>query len=162
MQKKNNIFKVSRGQIIFVVAIASISIIVGFFVLNSFIPVNYDGFVFESPTNIFLKAVKSQSGYHFSMQSTKGGKIVPHSEGSSPALSITKGNLIQIHLINEEKNESSSHSKHNLNIDEFQVHTGDLGYFQTKSITFLADKTGTFYYYCSIHPEMRGTITITE
>ena len=159
---KKNISKVSRGRVISIVIIASVSILIGFFVLNSFIPVNYDGFVFEPPTNIFLKAVKSQTGYHFLSQSTKGGKVVPYTEGNSPALSSTKGNLIQIHLINEEKNESSSKSQHNLNIDEFNVHTGDLGYFQTKSVTFLADKTGTFYYYCTIHPEMKGTITITK
>jgi len=95
------------------------------------------------------------------MQSTKGGKSVPILTGNSPQLTITQGNLVQIHLINEEKNESISKSNHNLNIDEFNVHTGDLGYFQTKSITFLADKTGNFEYYCSIHPEMKGTLTVS-
>ena len=135
-------------------------ILIGFLVLNSFIPVNYDGFIFESSTNILLKAVKSSEGYHFSTQSSKGGKMVPTTVGNSPSLTVENGNLIQIHLINEEKNDASSKSSHNLNIDEFNVHTGDLGYFQTKSITFLADKIGTFNYYCSIHPEMRGTITV--
>ena len=94
------------------------------------------------------------------MASTKGGKTVPNVAGDSPPLMVTNGNLVQIHLINEEKNEPSNKSIHNLNIDEFNVHTGDLGYFQTKSITFLADKVGTFEYYCSIHPEMKGTITV--
>ena len=86
--------------------------------------------------------------------------MVPTTVGNSPSLTVENGNLIQIHLINEEKNDASSKSSHNLNIDEFNVHTGNLGYFQTKSITFLADKIGTFNYYCSIHPEMRGTITV--
>ena len=161
MRQKNKKVKFSKGGIITIAAICGISVLIGFFVLNSFRPVNYDGFVFESPTNIFLKALKSQEGYHYSLQSTRGGKVVPSVAGNSPSLMVSKGNLVQIHLINEEKNDSSNSSNHNLNIDEFNVHTGDLGYFQTKSITFLADKTGTFYYYCSIHPEMKGSITVS-
>jgi len=160
LHKKKNASKVSRATIISIGTIACVFGLIGFFILNSFIPVNSDGFVFMPPTNIFLKAVKSPQGYHYSSQSTKGGKIAPTTRGDSPQLMITSGNLIQIHLINEEKNESGINSKHNLNIDEFNVHTRDLGYFQTESITFLADKTGTFDYYCSIHPEMRGIMVI--
>jgi len=74
---------------------------------------------------------------------------------------VSKGNIIQIHLINEEKNQPNNPSKHNLNIDEFNVHTKDLDYFQTDEIAFLANKTGTFDYYCSIHQDMKGTITVT-
>ena len=161
MKQKSKKRKFSRGYLITIASICSISVLIGYLVLNSFTAVNYDGFIFESPTNIFLKALKSQEGYHYSLQSTRGGKVVPSVGGNSPALMVSKGNLVQIHLINEEKNESSNPSKHNLNIDEFNVHTEDLGYFQTKSITFLADKEGTFYYYCSIHPEMKGTITVS-
>jgi len=160
MHKKKKVSRFSRGYLISLVTVGGVAILIGFLVLNSFIPVNYDGFIFESPTNILLKAVKSPEGYHFSTQSSRGGKMIPSTVGNSPSLTVKNGNLIQIHLINEEKNESSSKSIHNLNIDEFNVHTGDLGYFQTKSITFLADKIGTFDYYCSIHPEMRGTITV--
>ena len=161
MRQKNKKSKYSKGYIITFISICGVSALIGFFVLNSFHPVNYDGFVFESPTNIFLKALKSSDGYHYSLQSTRGGKVVPNVAGNSPPLMVSKGNLVQIHLINEEKNESSNPSSHNLNIDEFNVHTGDLSYFQTKSVTFLADKTGTFYYYCSLHPEMKGTITVS-
>jgi plastocyanin len=35
-----------------------------------------------------------------------------------------------------------------------------LAYYETQTITFVADKTGTFEYYCTIHPEMKGNITI--
>jgi len=161
VHKKKSEKRFSRGYLISIASISCVSILIGFFVLSSFVPVNSNGLVFASPTNIFLKALKSKEGYHYSMQSTKGGKSVPILTGNSPQLTITKGNLVQIHLINEEKNESISKSNHNLNIDEFNVHTGDLGYFQTKSITFLADKTGNFEYYCSIHPEMKGTLTVS-
>jgi hypothetical protein len=161
MNPKSKKKKISRGFLITIASICSISVLIGYLVINSFTPVNYDGFIFESPTNIFLKALKSQEGYHFSLQSTRGGKVVPSTGGNSPTLLVAKGNLVNIHLINEVKNESSNISKHNLNIDEFNVHTGDLGYFQTKEILFLADKEGTFYYYCTIHPEMKGAIKVS-
>lgn len=151
----------SRGTIISIGSIVAVSVVLGFFALNSMHPVNSDNFVFAPTTNIFLKALKSPQGYHYSSQSTKGSKTVPSVAGSSPPLVVSKGNLVQIHLINEEKNERDEPSKHNLNIDEFNVHIKDLGYFQTDSQTFLADKTGTFHYYCSIHPDMQGTITVT-
>jgi len=160
VHKKKKIKKINRGTIISITTVLGVSILIGFLIINSFLPVNSDQLIFESPTNILLKAVKSPEGYHYSTQSSKGGKMVPSTAGNSPSLTVKNGNLVQIHLINEEKNEASIKSKHNLNIDEFNVHTGDLGYFQTKSITFLADKNGTFEYYCSIHPEMKGTITV--
>ena len=60
-------------------------------------------------------------------------------------------------MINED---IDSGSKHNINIDEFNVHSRDLGYFESQTITFVADKAGTFKYYCSIHPEMKGEIIV--
>ena len=160
-KKHKQTSKISRGNIIQVSVVAGIMILVGFFALQSFSPVNSDQLVFAPATNIYLKAVESPEGYHFSSQSTKGGKVVPSTYGSSPPITVSEGNLVQIHLINEEKNHSGNASTHNLNIDEFNVHTKDLGYFQAEAVTFLADKSGTFDYYCSIHPEMKGTITVT-
>jgi len=158
-QKKSS--KRSKTNIIAIAVVTGVIILIGSIVLNSFSPVNSDGFVFAPTSNIFLKAVKSNQGtYHY--QKTRGGKALPSTAGSSPPITISKGNLIQIHLINEDKNELGNPSKHNLNIDEFNVHIKDLDYFQSDSVTFLADKTGTFKYYCSIHPEMSGVITITE
>ena len=51
--------------------------------------------------------------------------------------------------------------QHDLNIDEFNVHSNFLNKLQAQTITFYADKQGTFDYYCSIHPEMKGKITVT-
>jgi cupredoxin-like protein len=65
--------------------------------------------------------------------------------------------LESIHFINEDYD---THSKHNFNIDEFKVHSKDLGYFQSQIITFIVDKDGMFEYYCSIHPEMRGKVVV--
>ncbi|AFS81226.1 methyl-accepting chemotaxis protein [Candidatus Nitrosopumilus koreensis AR1] len=152
--------KLSRTNVISITVLTGIIILVGIAILHSFSPVNSDSLVFAPPSNIFLKAVKSAQGsYHY--MHTKGGKSLPTSAGNSPHISASKGNLVEIHLINEEKNQPGNPSKHNLNIDEFNVHTKDLGYFQSESITFLADKSGTFDYYCSIHPEMRGQITVS-
>ena len=157
---RKQLSKISRKNIISVSVILGVGVLIGFFVLHSFTPVNSDTFIFASPTNISLKAVKSSQGnYHY--QATKGGKKLPNAEGASPSIIISKNNLVQIHLINEEINQPDNISKHNLNIDEFNVHTKELGYFQTDSVTFLADKTGTFDYYCSLHPDMKGTITVT-
>ena len=77
--------------------------------------------------------------------------------GHKPTISLNQGNIVPIHLINED---SETHSKHNINIDEFDVHSKDLGYFQSQTVTFTANKTGTFDYYCSIHPEMTGKIIV--
>ena len=60
-------------------------------------------------------------------------------------------------MINEDY---ETHSKHNLNIDALNLRTRDLGYFESQTVTFFPEKTGTFEYYCSIHPEMKGVITI--
>jgi plastocyanin len=40
------------------------------------------------------------------------------------------------------------------------VHSNNLGYFQSQSITFIANKVGSFPYYCTIHPEMKGTVIV--
>lgn len=153
--------KFSKGNVIAVTVVVCVVALIGYFAMNSLSPVNSNGIVFAPTTNISLKAVKSSQGtYHF--QHTKGGKSLPSTAGSSPPLKVAKGNLIDIRLINEDKNEPGNPSKHNLNIDEFNVHTKDLTYFQSDSVLFLANKTGTFTYYCSIHPEMKGTITITN
>jgi plastocyanin len=47
-------------------------------------------------------------------------------------------------------------------VDEFNVHTRDLGYFESQSITFIADKAGTFKIYCTIHPEMTGSVVVRD
>ena len=161
-KKQKKISLISKGNIISVIIVCGVLVLIAYFALQSFKPVNSDQFVFEPTTNIFLKAVNSPQGYHYASQSTKGGKVLPSVAGSSPTITVSKGNLVQIHLINEEKNPPGGYSKHNLHIDEFNVHFKDLGYFQTESIIFLADKTGTFEYYSSIHPEMRGIIEVIQ
>jgi plastocyanin len=120
-------------------------------------------FLLSPPRNFFMKATYlPNEGNVYTSLSTGTAKILNSGAGSrglghNPTITLNQGNTLSIHLINED---SEKHSKHNLNIDEFGIHTKDLGYFQTQTVTFTANKAGTFNYYCSIHPEMTGKITV--
>ena len=119
-------------------------------------------FLLSPPRNFFMKAAYlPNEGNVYTSQLTGTAKILNSGAGSkiryNPTITLNQGKTLSIHLINED---SEKHSKHNLNIDEFGIHTKDLGYFQTQTVTFTANKTGTFNYYCSIHPEMTGKITV--
>ena len=119
-------------------------------------------FLLSPPRNFFLKATYlPNEGNVYTSQSTGTAKIlnsgVGNRIGHNPTITLNQGNSLSIHLINED---SEKHSTHNLNIDEFGIHTKDLGYFQTQTVTFTANKTGTFNYYCSIHPEMNGKVMV--
>ena len=164
-------FVFSKNVLIVIGVIAVLVTTAGYFGLKSMIPVNSNSPVFGAPRNNFVKAIHSpQSGYLFVGQSAGGARksFVPSSGMSSsnnnamdshtgPTLYVSKGGLESIHFINEDYD---THSKHNFNIDAFNVHSRDLGYFQTQAITFLVNKDGTFEYYCSIHPEMRGKVVV--
>jgi plastocyanin len=119
-------------------------------------------FLLSPPRNFFMKATYlPNEGNVYTSQLTGTAKILNSGAGSkiryNPTITLNQGKTLSIHLINED---SEKHSKHNLNIDEFGIHTKDLGYFQTQTVTFTANKAGTFNYYCSIHPEMTGKITV--
>lgn len=141
-------------------ALAAVAVLIGYFGLNAAIPVNGTAPVLSPPLNHFLKATHTGKGGYFYVTTSSGGaKGIRTGSGSivNPEYTMAKGGLQTIHLINEDYD---THSKHNFNIDEFNVHTKDLGYFESQAITFVADEPGTFEYYCSIHPEMRGKIII--
>lgn len=150
--------KISRNFILVFVGAAAIIAVIIYFALNSLIPVNGHSPVFAPPRNFFVQAKHDpRQGYTFSSQSTGNRRTLPGSGGSSPDFVFRKGELESIHVINED---SDTHSKHNFNIDQFKVHTKDLSYFESQTITFIADKNGTFSYFCTVHPEMRGLITV--
>ena len=151
----------TRFTIILVSMIALIVSGVGFAGVSAITPVNSDHIVFQAPLNIYIKSIKTPDGQlHFASQSIKGGKTAPVLGSSEPTITVEKDALITLHFINEERATTNSLGKHNINIDEFNVHSEDLHYFGTQSITFLVDKKGTFDYYCSIHPEMRGSLVV--
>lgn len=144
------------GIVILVVIITG-----GYYAYQSLIPVNVDYPVFLVPENILIKTGQLAEGHYlFSHQSSRGGKQAPRPGMTSPTLDITKGNLVSLHIINEIKNTPDKKSIHNFNIDEFNVHSKDLGYFESQSINFLADKSGEYAYHCTLHPEMKGLLII--
>ncbi|MFB5600729.1 MAG: cupredoxin domain-containing protein [Nitrososphaeraceae archaeon] len=163
---KRNYKKFPKIRILILSFIFTLGVLIIYGGINSL--KSYNGNFFSSPPrNIFLKALYTPThGYTYTSQSTGTAKILNSGGGSSGSgasqgttLTLNQGGSLAIHLINED---SEKHSKHNLNIDEFNVHTKDLGYFQSQTITFTANKSGTFDYYCSIHPEMKGKLIVDK
>lgn len=74
-------------------------------------------------------------------------------------LTVKKGDHVKITLEN-------SGGTHDLKIDEFNVATPRIGSGASASIEFIADKVGSFDYYCSVGNHramgMVGTLTVTE
>lgn len=157
--------KMTKKRIINYGIIAAIISVVGIAGYKSMIPTNGSTPVFGIPINHFVKAKYSEgSGYAWvsmSSSSSKGlnsaGRGGAAAAALNPSYFFGKGSLQSMHVINEDY---ETHSKHNFNIDEFNVHSNELAYTQSQTITFVADKSGTFHYYCSIHPEMKGDIII--
>ena len=157
---------ITRKRIITYGVIAAIISGVGIAGYKSMIPINGNTPVFGIPINHFIKAKYSAgSGYTWvsmSSSSSKGLRSVGRggvaaAAAVSPSYVFAKGGLQSMHVVNEDY---ETHSKHNFNIDEFNVHSKDLTYTQSQTITFVADKSGTFNYYCNIHPEMKGDILV--
>lgn len=160
MKKKQNVRPSRKGRAITIGAAVAAVLLIALFGSRALTPVNASGPVLSFPTNEYLKALHAKSGYVFVSKAT--GSVKGMRAGTplvNPAYTYKKGELVSMHLINED---DQTHERHNINIDEFGVHTKDLGYFGGETVTFVADKTGTFEYYCSIHPEMKGTVTVEE
>ena len=159
---------ITRKRIITCGIITAIISGVGIAGYKSMIPTNGNTPVFGIPINHFIKAKYSAgSGYEWvsmSSSSSKGLKSGGRGGGGataatavSPSYVFVRGGLQSMHVVNEDY---ETHSKHNFNIDEFNVHSKDLTYTQSQTLTFVADKSGTFNYYCNIHPEMKGDIIV--
>ena len=74
-------------------------------------------------------------------------------------ISVKKGDQVKITLKN-------TGGTHDLKIDEFNVGTKRIQSNQADSFTFVADKTGSFQYYCSVGSHramgMWGTLVVTQ
>src|SRR5215217_7581411 len=153
--------RMTRKRIITYGIIAAIISVISITGYKSMIPTNGNTPVFGMPSNHFVKAKYSAgSGYAWVSISSGSVKGLRSSGGggiTNPQYVFNRGGLQSMHLINEDY---ETHSKHNFNIDELNVHSKDLAYSDSQTITFVADKPGTFHYYCNIHPEMKGDVTI--
>ncbi len=76
---------------------------------------------------------------------------------SPKTMAVNKGDTVKITVKNLE-------GTHDFKIDEFNAATRVLKAGETQTITFVADKTGTFEYYCSVGNHramgMVGTLTV--
>ncbi len=76
-----------------------------------------------------------------------------------PTMSVKKGDTVRITLKN-------TGGMHDLRIDEFNAATKRIKSGEQDIIEFVADKTGTFEYYCSVGSHramgMKGMLTVTE
>jgi plastocyanin len=159
--KNNNKNKIMPKKIIVIGILCTVISLIIYGGINSL--KSYNGnFLLSPPRNFFMKATYlPNEGNVYTSQSTGTAKILNSGAGSkighNPTITLNQGNSLSLHLINED---SEKHSRHNLNIDEFNIHTKNLGYFQIQTVTFTANKTGAFNYYCSIHPEMNGKIIV--
>jgi plastocyanin len=72
-------------------------------------------------------------------------------------MSVKKGDTVKITFKN-------TGGFHDLKIDEFKVATKQLQGGASEVVTFVADKAGTFEYYCSVGNHramgMKGTLTV--
>ena len=154
--------RITKNRMIIIAALAAVASTAGYFGISS-MTANGSTPVFGFPSNHFIKATHSaNSGYEYISQSSGSVKGLRSNGGGgiiNPTYTFSKGGLESIHFINEDYD---THSLHNFNVDELNIHTRDLGYFESQTVSFVADKTGTFQYYCTIHPEMKGDIVITE
>ena len=83
-------------------------------------------------------------------------EAVPYSFSLS-TMEVNKGDTVKITVKNTK-------GTHDLKIDEFNVGTRTLQAGEEQTITFVADKAGSFHYYCSVGNHraqgMWGTLTI--
>ena len=160
-RKKQALRRMTRSKIITIGILAIVASAVGYLGINSMIPANGSSPVFGFPSNHSIKATHSdRSGYVYVSMSSGSVKGLRTNGGggiTNPTYTFDKGALESIHFINEDYD---THSQHNFNVDEFNVHSRDLKYFESQTVTFVADKPGTYQYYCMIHPEMKGDIVI--
>ncbi len=148
---------ISKGTIITVAVLAAVVAGGVYYLWISAVPINGTTPVFATASNVYILAIHNDQGYAYDEQSTKTGKKSISGTNIDPSIHIQKGTLVALHVINEDKDTGSDQD---LNIDAFNVHTRHLKYFEAQTINFLADKEGTYPYYSTIHPEMKGTITV--
>lgn len=149
---------ISRGTIIFMAVVVAAAGAGIYYLFSSSTPVNMDHPVFATPSNIYIIGIHDPSqGYLYEQESTRQAQKRINGAAPDASIHVPKGTLVSLHFINEDKD---TLSPMDLNIDAFNVHTNKLNYFQAQTINFMADKEGTYSYYSTLHPEMKGTITV--
>ncbi len=148
---------ISRGTIIFIAIVVAAGVGV-YYLLSNSTPVNSNIPMFGVAYHIYIKGLHDPNqGYVYDQQSTRQGKRSLSNGLIDSSIHVTKGTLVALSFENWDQNTGT---QMDLNIDAFNVHTQKLSYTQAQTINFIADKEGTYNYYSSIHPEMKGTLTV--
>ncbi len=79
---------------------------------------------------------------------------------SMAPVTVKKGDTIKLTI-------KVAEGRHGFDMPAFDVKTGELGAGEEKTVTFVADKTGSFDYFCNVpcgtgHKEMRGKLVVEE
>jgi nitrosocyanin len=89
-------------------------------------------------------AVNVNAGTTVSVSTTRSFTVAAGSYYFTPSsMKVNKGDTVKITVTN-------SDGMHDLKLDEFGVATRVLKSGESQTVTFVADKSGTFDYYCSI------------
>jgi len=119
--------------------------------INSPTSAQEEGTVTETPTGNNTPDTSSESNVKEFTVTGSNFSFAPST------LTVNKGDTVKITFVN-------STGFHDLVIDEFGVSTSRINGGQSASITFVADKSGVFEYYCSVgtHRQMgmKGTLTV--
>jgi len=149
---------ISRGTVIFIAIVVAAAGAGIYYFINTSTPVNSTTPVFATPTNIYIVGTHDPTqGYVYEQESTRQAKKAVSGGVADASIHIPLGTLVALHFINEDKDTGAAMD---INIDNFNVHSNKLNYFQAQSISFLANKEGTYSYYSNLHPEMKGSITV--
>ncbi|MDE1815009.1 MAG: cupredoxin domain-containing protein [Thaumarchaeota archaeon] len=149
---------ISRGTVIFIAIVVAAAGAGIYYFISTSTPVNSTTPVFAAPTNIYIIGTHDPTqGYVYEQESTRQAKKGVSGGVADASIHIPLGTLVSLHFINEDKDTGATMD---INIDNFNVHSNKLNYFQAQSINFLANKEGTYSYYSNLHPEMKGSITV--
>ena len=156
------------------IALAVIIIVIILIGLAMFSSTSKSGNQKEETTTPSQNAVSTDTTPPIDVQPTSAPQIAPKAETAAPTvksftvvgsnyafapktLEVNKGDTVKITFTN-------SGGMHDFKIDEFNVATERLESGDSTTVQFVADKSGTFQYYCSVGSHramgMWGTLTV--
>ncbi len=153
------------NKTILIVVIVAALVIGGYFLLNSGNQPEVSGTPSTSPTlsntaTVSPSAASSPAGSPSKSPSAQVKTFNISGENYSFSLSemrVKKGDTVKVVFTNKE-------GMHDWVIDEFSARTPKIQAGQTATVTFVADKVGTFEYYCSVGSHrlngMKGNLVV--
>ncbi|MDC8451638.1 MAG: cupredoxin domain-containing protein [Thaumarchaeota archaeon] len=105
--------------------------------------------------NLYITGIHTDTGLTYQDESKP--PIILGRGYNDSSIHVSEGTMIELHFINKD---TDNDIPMDLNLDAFNVHTNHLTSLQSQTVSFMADKSGTFTYYSKLHPEMKGTIII--